>query len=169
MKSAPCGGVVSTHGCASPSLLPLPQTPEIGGLNHVRYRDRLAQGYPFCLFGGPPGHGFGIPEHSQHPGRSPPTHRLGSHHRRQGSGRGVRHVRPPSRGRRYGRWSGHPGGSTPVDRPGPAPWPYPDQNRPGRRLGDRQGRSSETTRSPRRRFGRTPKTCVCWSHTAGSW
>ena len=41
--------------------------------------------------------------------------------------------------------SGRSGGATPVDRPGSAPGPHPDQNRSGRRVGDRPGSLSETT------------------------
>ena len=40
------------------------------------------------------------------------------------------------------------GGATPVDRPGSAPGPYPDQNRPGRRVGDCPDRSPRPTVAP---------------------
>ena len=45
----PWGGyVVSTHGCASPSLLPLPQIPpKYRRMNHVRYRHATRTRIPF--------------------------------------------------------------------------------------------------------------------------
>ena len=53
-------------------------------------------------------------------------------------------------------------------RPSP-PGPHPDQNRPGRRLGDRPGRSPRQHARPADVLGGTPRTCVCWSHTAVNW
>ena len=123
-----------------------------------------------CLVG-PPGHGPGVPDHRQ---TTPAGHRQlvswaqttnAARVAVEGSGTFGRPLAVAA----VGAGPGCPGGATAADRPLPPPGPYPDQNRPGRRVGDRPGSLSGTTPCLLQRFGRTPRICVCWSHTAVSW